>query len=41
MNEEEVDDLAGLESLVTRVGASAEAGAKGHTSPPGVLLKTL
>jgi hypothetical protein len=35
MNEEEVDDLAGLESLVTWVGALAEAGAEGHTSPLG------
>jgi hypothetical protein len=34
MNEEEVDDLTGLESSVTRVGALAEAGAKGHTTPP-------
>jgi hypothetical protein len=34
MNEEEVDDLTGLESSVTRVGALAEARAKGHTTPP-------
>jgi hypothetical protein len=35
MNEEEVDDLVGLESLVTRAGASAEAGVEGYTTPPG------
>jgi hypothetical protein len=35
MNEEEVDDLADLESLVTRVGALVEVGAEGHTMPLG------
>jgi hypothetical protein len=35
MNEEEFDDLASLESLVTRAGASAEAGVEGHTTPLG------
>jgi hypothetical protein len=34
MNEEDVDDLAGLESLVTRTGGSAEAGAEGQTTLP-------
>jgi hypothetical protein len=35
MNEEEVDDLTDLECSVTRVSALAEAGAEGHTTPPG------
>jgi hypothetical protein len=38
---EEVDDLAGLERSVIQVDAPAEAGAEGHTAPPGVPLKTL
>jgi hypothetical protein len=35
MNEEEVDDLAGLESSATRMGGPAEAGAEGLSAPPG------
>jgi hypothetical protein len=35
MNEEEVDDLADLESSVTRASALAEAGAEGHITPLG------
>ena len=35
MNEEEVDDLTGLERSVIRVDALAEVGAEGHTAPPG------
>jgi hypothetical protein len=35
MNEEEVDDLAGLESLVTWMGGIVEAGVEGLLTPPG------
>jgi hypothetical protein len=33
MNEEEVEDLAGLESSMTRTGGAEEAGVEGHSAP--------
>jgi hypothetical protein len=33
MNEEEVDDLAGLESSMTRMGGAEEARVEGHSAP--------
>jgi hypothetical protein len=34
MNEEEVDDLAGLESSMTRMDGTVEAGVQGLSAPP-------
>jgi hypothetical protein len=33
MNEEEVEDLAGLESSMTRAGGAYEGGVEGHSTP--------
>jgi hypothetical protein len=33
MNEEEVDDLAGLESSMTRMGGAEEVGVVRHSAP--------
>jgi hypothetical protein len=33
MNEEEVDDLTGLESSMTRMVGAEEAGVEGHSTP--------
>jgi hypothetical protein len=33
MNEEQVDDLAGLESSMTQMGGVEEAGVEGHSAP--------
>ena len=33
MNEEEVDDLTGLETSMTRLGGAEEAGVEGHSAP--------
>jgi hypothetical protein len=33
MNEEEVDDLAGLESSMTQMYGAEEAGVEGHSTP--------
>jgi hypothetical protein len=35
MNEEEVDDLTGLESLMTRMDGTVEAGVEGLSTPLG------
>jgi hypothetical protein len=35
LNEEEVDDLAGLGSSMTWMDVTVEAGVEGHSAPPG------
>jgi hypothetical protein len=41
MNEEEVDDLVGLESSMTRMDGTVEAGVEGLSAPLAASTKTL